>query len=91
MEKLNLNPEVLNPKLLKSKNLELTNLQVRKVVEDANMFDPKWLEWHCKAVKRLGPTAYLQLADMAKTGRQPATLFTWLLKQELLRCNSAVA
>lgn len=91
MEKINLNPEVLNSKYLNSKNLELTNLQVRNIVESVDIVDPSWLEWHCKAVKRLGATPYLQLADMAKKGSNPKTLFSWLIKQELLRCNSAVA
>ena len=39
--------------------------------------------WYCKAFKTLGEGKYTAIADMARKGNRPKSLFGWLLKQEL--------
>lgn len=39
--------------------------------------------WYCKAFKTLGEGKYTAIAGMARKGNKPASLFGWLLKQEL--------
>lgn len=39
--------------------------------------------WYCKAYKTLGEQKYAALASMARSGKKPASLFGWLIKQEL--------
>lgn len=39
--------------------------------------------WYCKAIYRLGPHRFLELASQARKGKQPARLFSALLKGHL--------
>lgn len=39
--------------------------------------------WYCLAFRRLGEARYSALASMARSGRNPRSLFGWLIKQEL--------
>lgn len=70
---------------LNSKQEVLSTLQVCKVVESITFVNPQFKAWYCKAVKQLGPTKFLDLAAVAEAGRNPQTLFSWLLKQEMSR------
>ena len=39
--------------------------------------------WYCKAYKKLGEPKYCVIVSMARKGKNPKSLFGWLLKQEL--------
>jgi hypothetical protein len=39
--------------------------------------------WYCQAYKTLGEGKYTMIAGMARKGRSPKNLFSWLLKQEM--------
>jgi hypothetical protein len=39
--------------------------------------------WYCKAIYRLGPHNFLELARQARMGKEPARLFSTLLKSRL--------
>jgi hypothetical protein len=39
--------------------------------------------WYCKAIYQLGPHRFLELASQARKGKQPALLFSALLKSHL--------
>lgn len=43
--------------------------------------------WYCKAFKTLGEGKYTAIASMARKGNRPKSLFGWLLKQELNKCQ----
>jgi len=43
--------------------------------------------WYCKAFKTLGEQKYSAVASMAKQGKKPASLFGWLLKEEMKKSN----
>lgn len=39
--------------------------------------------WYCQAYKHLGEGRYTMVANAARKGRNPKSLFGWLLKQEM--------
>lgn len=90
-EVLSTKSEVLNSKVLSTKNLEkrLTNLEVRvRVLEIggellSTEMPFNFIPWYCKCYKILGESRFMAIASMARDGRNPKTLFSWLLKQEL--------
>lgn len=41
--------------------------------------------WYCKAYKLLGEGRYTMVANMARKGNKPKSLFSWLLKQEIIK------
>ena len=41
--------------------------------------------WYCKAFKQLGESKYSYIASCARQGRNPKSLFGYLLKQEMNR------
>lgn len=78
-------PQEPSAQILSSKYQVLSTRQKRQIVGSTGLADSQWLAWHCVAVKKLGPTLYLDLADMAKDGEKPETLFVWLIGEELAR------
>lgn len=66
-------------------NQHLTSWEIKELVETVPFVAEQWLPYHCKAVKRIGASKYLALADMARKGKHPASLFSFLLKQEMAR------
>lgn len=71
--------------VLKSQISDLSSVDVNKIIRSTELVDQQWFPWHAKAVKALGPTKYLDIADLAKTGNNPRTLFSHLLKQEMVK------
>lgn len=69
--------------ILNSKNLELSSWEIKKIISSTELVVLKWYPWHAKAMRKLGPDKYLELADMAKQGAEPQTLFSWLIREEL--------
>lgn len=55
----------------------------RRIVKSTGLVSRQWIPWHCSAIAILGPQTYIDIADEAKRGKDPHTLFSWLLKQEL--------
>lgn len=45
--------------------------------------NPQFRAWYCKAIYSLGCQAFLDVADEARKGREPARLFSRLLKAKL--------
>ena len=66
-------------------NLEI-NHRVTLIVEGVG--NKKWIAWYCKAYKQLGEETLMRLVSMAKTGKNPSTLFSYLLKQEMDKWQS---
>ncbi len=63
----------------------LSNLDIKQrvLIIGGSLIAKEWVAWHCKAYKRLGEDKYTALVSMAKDGKNPTTLFGWLIKQEL--------
>lgn len=55
--------------------------KVGGIVELVEFHNPKFKAWYCSQVYRLGAQRFLEIAGVAKTGKNPQTLFSWLLKQ----------
>lgn len=70
---------------LNSQILDLSSLDVNKIIQATGLVAHQWRAYHFKAIKALGPTKYLDLAELAKGGKNPQTLFSYLIKQELAR------
>jgi hypothetical protein len=70
---------------LNTKYQVLSTRQKRQIVRSTELVPAEWLPWHCKAVGSLGPDIYLDLAEMAREGNNPRTLFGWLIREELNR------
>jgi hypothetical protein len=68
---------------------ELTSLEVQiRALEIArgltNTIEPHDMtEWYCRAYRLLGEGRYTLAAQMARKGRTPKNLFSWILKQEM--------
>ena len=85
--------KILNTKydLVNSKKLEkrLTNLEVRvRVLEIGNdllsiELPYNFTPWYCKCYKILGEQKFQAICSMAREGKNPKALFSWLLKQEM--------
>jgi hypothetical protein len=67
----------------KSKVLELDLRKKRRIVKSTGLVSRQWIPWHCNVIDAIGPTAYLEIADIAAKGNHPPTLFSRLLKDEL--------
>ena len=71
---------------LKSKiedHQDLRSVQIKQIVEDVGLTSTRFEAYHCKAVRILGAQRYMDLADMARKGKNPYTLMSWLLKEEM--------
>ena len=68
---------------LKSQILDLKATHINKIIASTGLAAHQWRAYHAKAVRKLGPSRYLELADLAKTGSNPQTLFSHLLKEEM--------
>lgn len=71
--------------VLQSKNSDLSSGEVNTIIRSTNLVQQQWFPYHAKAVRKLGAQRYLDLADDSKLGSDPRTLFSWLLKEELLK------
>ena len=78
--------EVLNTQKLKSnKYLVLSNLEVLERVKFIveGLGTERFYPWYCKAYRILGEEKMFTIVSVTKTGKNPKTLFGYLLKQEL--------
>lgn len=78
-------PHTPLPQLAKARDLNLDlDLRVkRRIVKSTGLVSRQWIHWHCNAIAQLGPQTYTDIAGEAKKGKDPNTLFSWLLKQAL--------
>lgn len=83
MDKISFNQELRTKKEVVKQ--ELSSVQIKHLVESIGLAQDGWLPYHCKGVRELGASKYLELADMARKGKNPYTLMSWLLKQELVK------
>lgn len=68
---------------LKTKILDLSSAQIIQIIQETGLVEQKWFPYHAKAVRKLGPTKYLEISDAAKLGSDPRTLFSWMIKEEM--------
>jgi hypothetical protein len=67
-----------------STNCQLTVGEVDKVFSAVgDLTNQQFKAWYCKAIYRLGPHRFLELASQARKGKQPARLFSALLRSSL--------
>jgi len=68
---------------------ELTSLDIQiRALEIArgltSLVEPNDMTaWYCQAYKSIGEGKYTMIAGMARKGKTPKNLFSWLLKQEM--------
>ena len=80
---------VTSKKKLVSTSNKLTSLEIQeRALHIANgltsTIEPNDMTaWYCKAYKALGEGKYTAVANAARSGKKPVSLFGWLLKQEL--------
>lgn len=70
-------------KVLSTKYLTPIEIKERAMIIAGDMASEEWCSWYCKAFTTLGEQRYTVIAHTAKTGKNPRTLFGWLLKQEM--------
>jgi membrane-bound lytic murein transglycosylase MltF len=67
-----------------SNNCQLTVGEVDKVFSAVpDLTNQRFRAWYCKAIYRLGPHHFLELARQARKGKEPTRLFSALLKSHL--------
>lgn len=85
---------VTSNKKLKQLVTSLTSLEVRvRVLEIAHGltctdYPNDMTGWYCKCYKELGEQRFQIVATSARQGRSPKSLFGWLLKQEMSKCQT---
>jgi hypothetical protein len=57
-------------------------LDIRRTIKSVEFHNPQFEQWYGKILRTIGPTRFLELADIARKGKNPQTLFSWLLKRE---------
>lgn len=76
---------------IKKLDNRLTSLEIRvRVLELGNGllstdYPNDMTAWYCKCYKELGEIKFAIICSMARQGRQPKSLFGYLLKQETLK------
>lgn len=66
-----------------SNNCEQINKIDFAVEQALGLINPEFRMWHLKAANQIGAERYLLCYRLAKDGRQPRRLFTFLLNREL--------
>lgn len=61
---------------------KISVLKARKLVKDADLCNPQFMAYHVGFIRRYGPQTYFDLAEVAREGKDPARLMSWLLKEE---------
>jgi hypothetical protein len=68
---------------ISTKYLSSKDVKERVMLIGEGLVSEQWVGWYCKAYKLIGEQAYTKIAHMARQGRDPRTLFGWLLKDEM--------
>lgn len=61
---------------------KISVLKARKLVKDTDLCNPQFMAYHIGFVRRYGPQTYVDLAEVAREGKDPSKLMSWLLKEE---------
>ena len=80
-------------KLITSCQKQLTSLEIRVRVLELGRdllcvdYPNDMTAWYCKCYKELGEVKFGIICSLARDGRKPKSLFGWLLKQEVMKCQ----